>query len=72
MTPEITANFEAMQQEVIKIAIEQTTSSSQVLTVDMHTGFTDAMLADDVHYNEAGADFIATRYFNVLINILEQ
>jgi hypothetical protein len=28
-------------------------------------------LADDVHYNEAGADFIATRYYNALTNVLE-
>ena len=72
MTAEFTADFEAMQQEVQTIADQQTTSSSPVITVDMFTGFTDAMLADEVHYNEAGADFIASRYYSVLVNVLEQ
>ena len=37
----------------------------------MFTGFTDSLFADYVHYNEAGADFIADRYYTVLENILE-
>jgi hypothetical protein len=56
---------------MLSIASQQSTSSSEVIAVDMYTGFTDLMLADDVHYNESGADFIATRYYNVLSNILE-
>ena len=31
----------------------------------------DGLMADDVHYNEAGVEFIANRYYNVLINVLE-
>lgn len=46
--------------------------SSQVMAIDMFTGFTDDFLADDVHYNEAGAEFIATRYYQVLESILEE
>ena len=42
-----------------------------VIVVDMYTGFTDSMLADDVHYNEIGAEFIASRYYSTLINLLE-
>ena len=37
----------------------------------MFTGFNDGLLADYAHYNESGADFIANRYYNVLVNILE-
>ena len=37
----------------------------------MYTGFNDSLLADDVHYNEDGAKFIAERYFDVLVNILQ-
>ena len=37
----------------------------------MFTGFTDELLADEVHYNEAGAIFIATRNYNVLVDVLE-
>ncbi len=34
--------------------------------VDMATGFSDALLADEVHYNQAGAGFVADRYYPVL------
>ena len=71
MTPELTDFFNQMQSEVLNIAASQTTATSQVIAIDMFTGFNDGLLADDVHYNEAGAEFIANRYYNVLINILE-
>jgi lysophospholipase L1-like esterase len=72
MTPELTIYINQLQQEVLSIASNQSTSTSQVVAVDMFTGFNDSLLADDIHYNEAGAEFIATRYYNVLINVLEQ
>lgn len=71
MTPKLTDFFEKLQQEVLNIARNKTTSTSQVISVDMFTGFNDHLLADDVHYNEAGAEFIATRYYEVLENVLE-
>jgi len=71
MTTEYTNAFNQIGQDVLTIATDQTTANSQVIAVDMFTGFTDSLLADDVHYNEAGADFIANRYYNVLINVLE-
>ncbi|MDF1699397.1 MAG: GDSL-type esterase/lipase family protein [Saprospiraceae bacterium] len=72
MTTELTNSFTQMRQDIPTIAEQQSTSTSQVIVVDMNTGFNDSYLADDVHYNEAGADFIATRYYNELINILEK
>ena len=72
MTPELTDYFEQLKQEVLSIATNQSTSTSQVIVVDMFTSFNDSLLADDVHYNEAGAEFIAYRYYNVLENILEE
>lgn len=66
MTSELTSFFDQMQQEVLSIAASHSTSTSQVIAVDMFTGFTDDLLADDVHYNEIGAEFIANRYYNVL------
>lgn len=71
MTTELTGFFEQIQQEVLNMTTGQTTSTSQVLSVDLFTGFNNDLLADDVHYNESGADFIANRYYNVLVNILE-
>lgn len=72
MTMEFTNAFNQMRQDVLSISANQTTTESQVIAVDMFTGFNDSYLADEVHYNEAGAEFIATRYYNVLINVLEQ
>jgi hypothetical protein len=42
-----------------------------VIVVDMATGFTDIFLADEIHYNEAGAEFIANRYYEALVGVLE-
>ena len=33
--------------------------------------FGDNFLADDVHYNEDGAEFISDRYYKTLINLLD-
>ena len=72
MTPELASYINQLQQEVLSIASNQSTSESQVIAVDMFTGFYDSFLADEIHYNEAGAEFIATRYYNVLRNVLEE
>lgn len=71
MTPVLTNYFQQLQEDITAISMEQSTSSSQVVVVDMVSNFTDAMLADDVHYNEVGADFIASRYYDILVTVLE-
>ena len=71
MNQTLTNYMVQMQQEVISISANQTTSNSRVIVVDMFTGFNDNLLADDVHYNESGARFIADRYFMALQNILQ-
>ena len=70
LTPQQLEFIHLMQQEVANISADKTTTTSQVIAVDMFTGFADSLLADDVHYNPAGAKFIADRYYNVLQNIL--
>lgn len=72
MTPELTRFFEQMHQAVLNMANHQTTPTSRVIAVDIYTGFDDRYLADEVHYNAAGAEFVANRYYNVLENILEE
>lgn len=72
MTGQLKAFFDQMNQDVVTIAADQSTETSKVVVVDMSTGFTDALLEDDVHYNEAGARFIANRYYDVLKNRLQQ
>ena len=71
MTPTLSAYFEQMQEEVLLIAQAQSTDSSMVIPVDMYTGFGDSLLADPVHYNEAGASFIADRYYAKLVDVLQ-
>jgi lysophospholipase L1-like esterase len=72
MTSELTSYFNQIQQEVLSITTNQNTSRSQVIAVDMFTGFNDSLLADDVHYNEAGAEFIAARYYQVIQDVLDE
>ena len=72
MTDEFTDFTTKMQNEVATIALKQTTVTSKVIAIDMFTGFSDSMLADDVHYNDSGADFIAKKYYSELIKVLEK
>lgn len=71
MTAEYINAFNQLRTDVLSISENHSTSASQVIAVDMFTGFDDTYLADEVHYNQAGAEFIATRYYNVLENVLE-
>ncbi len=71
MTTELTNFWNQIQQEVLDIAENKTTVNSQVIAIDMFTGFGDNFLADDVHYNEDGAEFIANRYYKILENLLD-
>lgn len=72
MTPRVADYFDRLRAYMLVLSTEKTTGSSSVITVDMYTDFTEAMLADDVHYNEAGAAFIAQRYRQVLAGILQE
>ncbi|MFO7935656.1 MAG: GDSL-type esterase/lipase family protein [Bacteroidales bacterium] len=62
MTTGLTAYIEELQSEVLTIATQQTTYTSNVIAIDMFTGWSNAYLADDVHYNATGAKVIADRY----------
>lgn len=71
MTPELTAIFDQAVLDVETIAQEQTDENSQVIPVNMFEGFADRYLADDIHYNAEGAEFIAQRYYEVLQTVLK-
>jgi lysophospholipase L1-like esterase len=72
MTPALTSLFETMKQAVSTLANAKTTAQSQVIAVDMFTGFNDSFFADGVHYNTKGAAFIADRYYTLLEQLLEE
>ncbi|MBW1294046.1 SGNH/GDSL hydrolase family protein [Aquimarina litoralis] len=59
--------------QIVQLAANKTTNTSNVVTVDMNTGFTNngQFYADPVHYNEAGAAEIAKRYYDVLVPLLD-
>ena len=59
MTPELISYFNQLQDDVDTIAANQTTSTSQVIVVDMSTGFTDALLADLEKLDDPEQDNIA-------------
>ena len=71
MSDELTYYIEQMHLEILNISTVKTTNTSQVIAIDMFTDFNDSLLADDVHYNELGAQFIAFRYYNLLNNLIE-
>ncbi len=71
ITPELSAYYNQIQQDLEDIAAAQSTNTSAVITVDMFAGFNDNLLADDTHYNEDGAKFIADRYFPVVVSVLQ-
>ena len=63
MTSSLTNNINDFNSQIISIADSLSTNTSKVIALDMNTNFNESYLADDVHYNEAGAKFIADIYF---------
>lgn len=72
MTPELESYFANLQSLVQDIAQTESTARSHIVPVNMFDGFTDALLADDVHYNAEGAAFVASRYYAELIKVLDE
>lgn len=48
---------------IADLAANSSTATSQVIAVDMVTGWMDNFMPDQLHYNAAGAKFVADRYF---------
>ncbi len=71
MDATLTSYITRYHEDILSMATTKTTINSQVIPINMYTGFTDSMLADDVHYNTAGAQFIADRYYTVLAGVLQ-
>ena len=63
MTMNLTTKINEFNSKIVLLASSLTTSSSKVIALDMNTNFDESYLADDVHYNELGAKFIADIYF---------
>ena len=72
MNESMQLKFEQIHQAVNEIANEKSNPQSQVIVVDMYEGFRESYLADEVHYNSEGALFIAQKYFDTLLPLLEK
>ena len=64
MNSSLTTNIIDFNSQIVSIADNLTTNTSKVIALDMNSNFNESYLADDVHYNEAGAKFIADIYFD--------
>jgi hypothetical protein len=69
---ELSAYYARLHALVDSIVSKKSTISSPIIPIDMHTGFSDEPLADDVYYNETKAEFIASRYYEVLNEVLQR
>lgn len=66
MTPAMTQLISEYNTSLLDVGLQQTNSTSSIILVDMNTNWTDDYMADEVHYNEAGAKEIADRYMSAL------
>lgn len=64
MTSSLTTNIIDFNSQIDSIADSLTTNTSKVIALDMNSNFNESYLADAVHYNQAGAKFIADIYFS--------
>ena len=72
MTPELTQILIEFNSEILKLIEQRSGQSQKVYGVDMYDQWqSDDYLADDYHYNEAGAQEVAHRYFIALDSSLE-
>ena len=70
-TPNLQALFSEFNQEILNVANQQTNSSSRIIVVDMASNWNDRFMADEVHYNEEGAQEVANRYFSAIETHIE-
>lgn len=63
--------FDAFNALILNLGQELSTEASPIIVVDMAEGWQDSYLADNIHYNEAGAKVVALRYFEAMIQFLE-
>lgn len=60
------SEYTAFNNAISNIAIRKSTVKSRVVVVDMSILLTDENYADDVHYNQPGAQKIANQYFDAM------
>ncbi|MEM6346709.1 MAG: SGNH/GDSL hydrolase family protein [Bacteroidota bacterium] len=66
MTADLQQTFEQFNQQIPDLTDLQNNTDSKVIIVDMAQGWSDDYMADEVHYNRAGAQVVAERYFQAM------
>ena len=66
--PYTNATIDELNERIAYLATSQNTQASPVVAVDMHTGFSDADLDDGVHPNEQGAEKMAERWAEAILD----
>ncbi len=66
MTPDLQAAIDQFNQQVADLRALQNNTNSKVIIVDMAQGWSDDYMADEVHYNQAGGEVVAQRYFQAI------
>ncbi len=70
MTPAVQSAFDEFNRLIPDIATQQSSNTSQVVVVDMASGWNDDYMADEVHYNVQGAREVSDRYYTAMKDIL--
>lgn len=66
MNAQLAAHWQMAKELYGQIPAAQNDDYSRVILVDMTVGWGDQYMADEVHYNQAGAEVVAARYFAAL------
>ena len=69
MTNDFTQKLSEFNDLIYNTASTYSNQNSSVIAVDMSTNFTENLLADDVHYNQDGAVFIAEQYYSSISTV---
>jgi hypothetical protein len=62
----------AMRNEYMRIAARESSQTSKIHLVDTFGGFDYSFLADGIHPNESGEDYIARRIYPVLVSVMQE
>lgn len=69
MTNDLSQKLSEFNDLIYQTATAYSNQNTSVIAVDMNTNFTVNLLADDVHYNQDGAVFIAEQYFSSISTV---
>ena len=69
MTNEFQEKLTEFNALIYNTATDYSNQNSSVIAVDMNTNFTENLLADDVHYNQQGAVFVAEQYYSSISTV---